>query len=84
MCCPLLRYLPFARLIELCEERLAMALTSLDPSSGALEAPGLLVLSDELALEQLRRVAIAYLAQHFEAAQAGEGWRVLGKEQVST
>lgn len=39
--------------------------------AAAAEAPHLLCLADELGLSQLRRAAVAYIAQHYTKVQVG-------------
>jgi hypothetical protein len=53
------------RLIELCEARLMSELLSMPASAAAAEAPHLVSLADELGLVQLRRAAVAFIAQHY-------------------
>lgn len=59
------------RLIELCEARLMAELLSMSPSAAAAEAPHLVGLADELGLVQLRRAAVAFIAQHFTDVKVG-------------
>lgn len=57
------------RLIELCEDRLVTELLQLPAAAAAAEAPHLLCLADELGLVQLRRAAVAFIAQHYKDVQ---------------
>jgi hypothetical protein len=45
-------------------------------SAAAAEAPHLLCLADELGLLQLRRAAVAFIAQHYSDVQVG-AWRLV-------
>jgi hypothetical protein len=57
------------RLIELCESSLVAELLRLPLPAAAAEAPHLLCLADELGLSQLRRAAVAFIAQHYTEVQ---------------
>eukprot|EP00878_Enallax_costatus_P008072 GHUV01008442.1.p1 GENE.GHUV01008442.1~~GHUV01008442.1.p1 ORF type:complete len:607 (+),score=209.30 GHUV01008442.1:178-1998(+) len=57
------------RLIELCEARLMTELLSMPGPAAAAEAPHLLCLADELGLTQLRRAAVAFIAQNYNDVQ---------------
>ena len=46
-------------------------LLSLPVSAAAAEAPHLLCLADELGLTQLRRAAVAFIAQNYNDVQVG-------------
>lgn len=62
---------PTPRLIELCESRLMAELLKLSPGAAAAEAPHLVSLADELGLVQLRRAAVAFIAQNYTQVQVG-------------
>jgi hypothetical protein len=70
------------RLTELCESRLMSELLRLPGPAAAAEAPHLLCLADELGLTQLKRAAVAFIAQNYTEVQAGDGWQTMDRSQV--
>lgn len=70
------------RLIEMCEARLMAELLSMSPTAAAAEAPHLVTLADELGLMQLRRAAVAFIAQHYTQVKESEAWRCLDRSQI--
>lgn len=70
------------RLAEICESRLAAELMDLEPKLGAEEAPSLLRLADELGLQQLKRVAVAYVAKHYSRVRQAGSFQDLTRDDV--
>jgi hypothetical protein len=70
------------RLAELCEQHLAAALLALDPPTAAAEAPALLHLASVLGLQQLKRVAAAYCAQHHAEVCGSEAYKGLSQDMM--
>jgi hypothetical protein len=49
-------------------------LLSMSSSAAAAEAPHLVSLADELGLVQLRRAAVAFIAQHYTEVKVRSSW----------
>lgn len=57
----------------MCEARLMAELLATSPPAAAAEAPHLVSLADELGLLQLRRAAVAFIAQHYTQVKVSRG-----------